>query len=43
MLEGCRGALGDRASGRMEAARAPLESLGVDFDQDVIVTRDQVR
>ena len=30
-------------SGRMETARAPLESLGVDFARDVIVTRDQVR
>jgi phosphoglycolate phosphatase-like HAD superfamily hydrolase len=30
-------------SGRMETARAPLESLGVDFARDVIITRDQVR
>ena len=30
-------------SGRMETARAPLTSLGVDFEHDVIVTRDQVR
>jgi HAD superfamily hydrolase (TIGR01549 family) len=30
-------------SGRMETARAPLASLGVDFERDVIVTRDQVR
>lgn len=30
-------------SGRMETARAPLESLGVDFVRDVIITRDQVR
>jgi HAD superfamily hydrolase (TIGR01549 family) len=30
-------------SGRMETARPPLESLGVDFAHDVIVTRDQVR
>ncbi|HEY1932265.1 MAG TPA: HAD family hydrolase [Acetobacteraceae bacterium] len=30
-------------SGRMETARGPLESLGVDFDRDVIVTRDLVR
>jgi HAD superfamily hydrolase (TIGR01549 family) len=30
-------------SGRMETARAPLMSLGVDFEHDVIVTRDQVR
>jgi hypothetical protein len=27
------------ASGRMEAAHAPLTSLGVDFVHDVIVTR----
>ena len=30
-------------SGRMETARAPLASLGVDFERDVIVTRDQVK
>jgi HAD superfamily hydrolase (TIGR01549 family) len=30
-------------SGRMETARAPIESLGVNFDKDVIVTRDHVR
>jgi HAD superfamily hydrolase (TIGR01549 family) len=30
-------------SGRMETAHAPLTSLGVDFDRDVIVTRDQVK
>ncbi len=30
-------------SGRMNTARAPLESLGVDFARDVIITRDQVR
>ena len=30
-------------SGRMETARAPLTSLGVDFEHDVIVTRDQAR
>jgi phosphoglycolate phosphatase-like HAD superfamily hydrolase len=30
-------------SGRMETARGPLESLGVDFERDVIVTRDQVK
>jgi HAD superfamily hydrolase (TIGR01549 family) len=30
-------------SGRMETARAPLTSLGVDFARDVIVTRDQVK
>ncbi len=30
-------------SGRMETARAPLTSLGVDFERDVIVTRDQVK
>lgn len=30
-------------SGRMETARAPLESLGVDFARDIIITRDQVR
>ncbi|MGA3402199.1 MAG: HAD family hydrolase [Acetobacteraceae bacterium] len=30
-------------SGRMETARAPLTSLGVDFEHDVIVTRDQVK
>jgi HAD superfamily hydrolase (TIGR01549 family) len=30
-------------SGRMETARAPLESLGVDFARDVVITRDQVR
>ena len=30
-------------SGRMETAHAPLASLGVDFDRDVIVTRDQVK
>jgi HAD superfamily hydrolase (TIGR01549 family) len=30
-------------SGRMETAHAPLESLGVDFARDVIITRDMVR
>jgi HAD superfamily hydrolase (TIGR01549 family) len=30
-------------SGRMETARAPLESLGVDFVHNVIITRDKVR
>ena len=30
-------------SGRMASAREPLESLGVDFDRDVIITRDKVR
>jgi phosphoglycolate phosphatase-like HAD superfamily hydrolase len=30
-------------SGRMETARGPLETLGVDFDREIIVTRDQVR
>jgi HAD superfamily hydrolase (TIGR01549 family) len=30
-------------SGRMETAGAPLASLGVDFERDVIVTRDQVK
>jgi HAD superfamily hydrolase (TIGR01549 family) len=30
-------------SGRIETARVPLESLGVDFARDVIITRDQVR
>lgn len=30
-------------SGRMETARAPLTSLGIDFERDVIVTRDQVK
>ena len=30
-------------SGRMESARATLETLGVDIDQTPIVTRDQVK
>jgi HAD superfamily hydrolase (TIGR01549 family) len=30
-------------SGRLETARGPLESLGVDFARDVIITRDQVK
>ena len=30
-------------SGRIETARRPLASLGVDFERDVIVTRDQVK
>lgn len=30
-------------SSRMETARAPLESLGVDFARNVVITRDKVR
>jgi HAD superfamily hydrolase (TIGR01549 family) len=30
-------------SGRMETARRPLETLGIDFDKTPVVTRDQVR
>lgn len=30
-------------SGRMETARIPLETLGVDFDRVPVITRDQVK